>query len=74
MHANAEPESEDPRALQARVLKILRLASELPQGSLRRDALEEVTRLRQRALELQRRAAADLRAQIAARRQAAHDE
>ena len=59
---------EDPRALQEHVLKILRVAGELPQGQLRREALLEVSLLRKRAIELHRRTTADLKAKIAARR------
>jgi len=65
-------ESEDARALQERVLNILRVAGELPQGQLRRDALAEVSHLRKRAIQLRRRTAADLKAQIAARRPKVH--
>jgi hypothetical protein len=73
MQTEVEPvDSEDPRALQERVLKILRVAGGLPQGPLRRDALAEVSRLRKRAIELQHRTAADIRAQIAARHPKPH--
>lgn len=58
--------AEDPAALDARVLEILRVAAQLQPGPLKRDALEEVNRLRRRAIELHRRNAADLKARIAA--------
>jgi len=61
-------DSEDPRVLQARVLKILQVARELPRGALRRDALAEVSRLRLRSIQLQRRTAAELKVKIATRR------
>lgn len=60
---------ESPAALEARVLQILRVASKVPPGPQRRDALAEVNRLRRRAIELHRRTAADLKAQLAASRQ-----
>ncbi len=60
--------AEVPAALEARVLEILRVASKMQPGPLRRDALVEVKRLRQRAIELHRRNAADLKARIAVRR------
>jgi hypothetical protein len=56
---------EGAAALEARILAILRAASKVPPGPQRRDALAEVNRLRQRAIELRRRTAADLRAQLA---------
>lgn len=59
---------ESPAALEARVLQILRAASKVPPGPLRCDALVEVSHLRQRAIELHRRTAADLKAQLAASR------
>ena len=68
---NSEPDqvaAENPMALEARVLEILRVARQIEAGPLRRDALTEVGRLRKRAIELHRRNAAELRAQIAARR------
>jgi len=69
METEAEPNvADDPSALETRVMEILRLASQMQPGPLRRDALAEVKRLRQRAVELHRRNAADLRARIAARR------
>ena len=69
MKTEAEPDAaENPAALEARVLEILRVASQLQPGPLRRDALADVKRLRQRAVELHRRNAADLRARIVARR------
>ena len=67
METQSEPiTQENPNVLEARVLEILRVASKLPPGDLRRDALVEVTRLRQRAIELRRHTAADLKARIAA--------
>lgn len=73
MQTDTEPvDLEDSRSLQERVLKILHVAGELPQGQLRRDALVEVSRLRKRAIELRRRTAADIKAQIAARHPKAH--
>jgi hypothetical protein len=60
--------AENPAALEARVLAILRAASKVPPGPLRSDALVEVGHLRQRAIELHRRTAADLKAQLAASR------
>jgi hypothetical protein len=73
METQAEPAPvEDPTALEARVLEILRVASKMPSGELRRDALAEVTRLRQHAIELRRRTAAKLKAQIAAKRPETH--
>jgi hypothetical protein len=69
MDTAAEPYPlEDAAALEARVLDILRVASKVPPGPHRRDALAEVSRLRRRAIELRRRTAADLRAQLAAAR------
>jgi hypothetical protein len=69
METQAEPVvAEDPAVLEARVLEILRLASKLQPGPLRRDALAEVKRLRLRAVELLRHNAADLKARIAVRR------
>lgn len=56
--------SERPAALEYRVLEILELASSLPPGPLRREALTEVNRLRQRAIELRRQATADLKARF----------
>ena len=60
--------AEDPAALEARVLEVLRVASKVPPGPQRRDALAEVGVLRRRAIALRRRTAADLRAQLAAGR------
>jgi len=60
-------EQDEASALRTRRLEILRVASQLPAGPLRRDALAEVNRLRLRSIELQRQAAAGLKAQIAAR-------
>ena len=60
--------AESPAALEARVLQILRVASKVPPGPLRSEALAEVGHLRQRAIELHRRTAADLKAQLAASR------
>jgi hypothetical protein len=54
-----------PAELEARVLAILRAASKVPPGPQRSDALAEVNQLRQRAIELHRRTAANLRAQLA---------
>lgn len=69
METAAEPlAAENPAALEARVLQILRAASKVPPGPLRRDALAEVNHLRQRAIELHRQTAADLKAQLAASR------
>ena len=69
MESDAGPQAaEDPAVLEARVLDILRLASKVPPGPQRRDALAEVNLLRQRAIALRRRTAADLRAQLAAGR------
>ena len=66
MKIEAEPVgAEDPSVLEARVLQILQVATKMAPGALRRDALTEVSRLRQRAIELRRRNAADLRARIA---------
>jgi hypothetical protein len=56
---------QDPAALEARVLAILRAASKVPPGPQRRDALAEVNQLRQRAIELRRQTAANLRARLA---------
>ena len=63
--AEDEVEPESAAALEARVLEILRVASKVPPGALRRDALAEVSRLRRRAIELHRRTAEDLKAQRA---------
>jgi hypothetical protein len=63
--AEGEVEPESAAALEARVLEILRVASKVPPGALRRDALAEVSRLRRRAIELHRRTAEDLKAQRA---------
>ena len=66
MDTEAQPvPPDDPAALETRVLEILRVASQMPPGSLRRDALAEVNRLRQRAIELHRDRAAELRARRA---------
>ena len=46
----AQPVADNPAALEARVLEVLRAASKLPPGSPRRDALAEVHGLRQRAI------------------------
>jgi hypothetical protein len=62
------PAAESAAALEARVLEILRVASKVPPGPLRRDALAKVSDLRQRAIELHRRTAEDLKAQLAASR------
>ena len=70
--ASGPIDSKDPRQLEAHVLKTLRVVSELPQGQLRRDALSEVSRLRRRAIELRHRAAAEIKAQMAARHPRAH--
>ena len=59
-------EQDEASALRTRRLEILRLASQLPPGPLRRDALAEVNRLRLRTIELQHQAAAGLKAKIAA--------
>jgi hypothetical protein len=66
MKAAEADAAEDPAALDVRVLEILRVAAQLQPGPLRRDALEEVNRLRCRAIELHRRNAAGLKVQIAA--------
>jgi hypothetical protein len=69
MDSAAEPHpAAAAAALEARVLDILRVASKVPPGPHRRDALAEVSRLRRRAIALRRRTAADLRAQLAAAR------
>jgi hypothetical protein len=60
--------TENPAALEARVLELLRAASKVPPGLLRRDALAEVSDLRRRAIELHRRTAEDLKAQLVAGR------
>jgi hypothetical protein len=59
MQTKTEP-AEKPAELEARILEILRVASQLQRGDLRRDALAEVTRLRRRAIELHRCKAAEL--------------
>ena len=51
--------------LEARILQILRVASKVPPGALRRDALVEVSNLRRRAIELHRRTAEELKEQRA---------
>jgi hypothetical protein len=66
MKIEAEP-AEEPGELEARVLQILRVATQLEPGPLRRDALAEVTRLRRRAIELHRRRAAELATRIGLR-------
>lgn len=72
METRSEPvAAEDPAALEARVLDILRAAHQIESGPMRRDALTEVGRLRQRAIELHRRNAVDLKARIAAGRPSA---
>ena len=60
--------SEDQSALESRVLDILQVASK-PPPALRRDAIGEVKRLREHAIELRQRAAAEMKAQIMARGQ-----
>jgi hypothetical protein len=62
---------EDAAALEARVTEIVRTASKVPPGPLRRDALAEANRIRKRAIELRRRADVELKARIAARPTAA---
>ena len=66
MQTETEP-AEKPAALEARVLEILRVASKLQPGPLRRDALAEVMRLRRRAIELHGRKAAELAVRIGPR-------
>ena len=69
MEVEAQPlAAEKPAALEARVLEILRAASKVPPGLLRRDALAEVSDLRRRAIELHRRTAEDLKARLLAGR------
>ncbi len=60
--------SQGAGAIENHILKILRVAGQLPAGPLRNEALTEVTRLRQQAIELHRQTAADLKAQLTARR------
>ena len=59
---------DDAAALEARVMQILRMASKAPPGPQRRDALADAGRARQKAIELRRRASAELKAQIEERR------
>lgn len=72
LEVEAQPlAAENPAALEARVLEILRAASKAPPGPQRSDALAEVSDLRQRAIELHRRTAEDLKGQLAAKRSGA---
>ena len=63
--SEGEVAPESAAALEARILQILRVASKVPPGALRRDALAEVSNLRKRAIALHHRTAEGLKAQRA---------